>query len=684
MARTLRSKRLRAALYIAADGKCQICGCELPDDWHADHIVPYSKTGRTNVHEMQALCPTCNQKKGSVMPLRRHQKELQELGRQIANNIEQSDDGVIADVTPGGGKSKGICLFAKELINGNKVNHVIWGCPRNALVSQAADDWASEGLDNRMLSVVHYQQLSSELLMLQHRCKHVPTLFVADELQFLHDFGDNNGTWDANGIALKNAASFYLGVSGTLFSSRPGPLLGVTYRSAEHMRKEHPDEEFRSGMEYADPHVSYNLRQALAENAVIPYEIDQQLIDFKASSSEEVIGLYTPESNNYKSLLRDVLCDRNSWIPIVEKCCTQWLEYRKTHYKSNAIFIAASQSHARDICEYLHSKRVITSLAISEHPNAIDSIEQLKRRKFDNRPRALVTVAMASVGLSIPEVSHLCYLSHYRFWGFMLQAWARASRVCYDSGLSWGQQLAYVYTVRDPRMDQFVAWIKQQQRKGIGSGGIGGDGPPPGEEHELEYCETVGSEYETSDVGDGVSGSMAVVVERLVSAAPILHTLPKKVLAEIAPAIDTSKLNRPHEMPVRESVDNIAGSDALKKRAVKTAVNAICNKIAYKVNRSPDEVRCDMQRYGGQFRSVENYSYPDQMIALLKRYADELRQLDSEDSTIVLKSVVRSEWDSVKRVAMFDQKRDQADLITEIFHEFGIPLQCIAKESSRE
>jgi len=63
--RTLRSKKLRALLYYAAEGKCQICGCDLPDDWEADHIEPFSVTKRTNVFEMQALCPPCNREKGA-------------------------------------------------------------------------------------------------------------------------------------------------------------------------------------------------------------------------------------------------------------------------------------------------------------------------------------------------------------------------------------------------------------------------------------------------------------------------------------------------------------------------------------------------------------------------------------------------------------------------------------------
>ena len=62
--RFLRSKRLRALLWYEQKGRCAMCGCELPKSWHADHIEPWIKTGRTNVHEMQALCPPCNSKKG--------------------------------------------------------------------------------------------------------------------------------------------------------------------------------------------------------------------------------------------------------------------------------------------------------------------------------------------------------------------------------------------------------------------------------------------------------------------------------------------------------------------------------------------------------------------------------------------------------------------------------------------
>jgi 5-methylcytosine-specific restriction endonuclease McrA len=63
--RTLRSKKARALLWYHADGKCPACGSDLPEQWHADHIDPFVRTQRTNVHEMQAMCPRCNLKKGT-------------------------------------------------------------------------------------------------------------------------------------------------------------------------------------------------------------------------------------------------------------------------------------------------------------------------------------------------------------------------------------------------------------------------------------------------------------------------------------------------------------------------------------------------------------------------------------------------------------------------------------------
>lgn len=61
------SARQRAALFIAAGGRCTKCSDELGPDFHADHDMPHSRGGRTDVLNGQALCPTCNRTKSNTV-----------------------------------------------------------------------------------------------------------------------------------------------------------------------------------------------------------------------------------------------------------------------------------------------------------------------------------------------------------------------------------------------------------------------------------------------------------------------------------------------------------------------------------------------------------------------------------------------------------------------------------------
>ena len=57
------SEYQRRILALKAGGRCQMCGVKLSKDFHADHIIPISKGGKTLTPNGQALCPTCNLQK---------------------------------------------------------------------------------------------------------------------------------------------------------------------------------------------------------------------------------------------------------------------------------------------------------------------------------------------------------------------------------------------------------------------------------------------------------------------------------------------------------------------------------------------------------------------------------------------------------------------------------------------
>jgi 5-methylcytosine-specific restriction endonuclease McrA len=56
---------MRQMIYDFAGGRCQECGDDLLPGWHADHEIPFSADGPTDLSNAQALCRECNELKGA-------------------------------------------------------------------------------------------------------------------------------------------------------------------------------------------------------------------------------------------------------------------------------------------------------------------------------------------------------------------------------------------------------------------------------------------------------------------------------------------------------------------------------------------------------------------------------------------------------------------------------------------
>jgi hypothetical protein len=58
---------LEQQLLDARDWQCIACGADLcVVSWHIDHIIPKSRGGSNDVHNLQVLCATCNLVKGAL------------------------------------------------------------------------------------------------------------------------------------------------------------------------------------------------------------------------------------------------------------------------------------------------------------------------------------------------------------------------------------------------------------------------------------------------------------------------------------------------------------------------------------------------------------------------------------------------------------------------------------------
>ncbi len=50
-------------LLIKQDYKCAICNCDIHQNYHADHIIPFKYVGDALDNNWQILCSRCNKKK---------------------------------------------------------------------------------------------------------------------------------------------------------------------------------------------------------------------------------------------------------------------------------------------------------------------------------------------------------------------------------------------------------------------------------------------------------------------------------------------------------------------------------------------------------------------------------------------------------------------------------------------
>ena len=58
------TKREKKIMAILSGNQCSICKTPLNKKFHGDHKVPWSKGGETILNNGQALCVSCNLKKG--------------------------------------------------------------------------------------------------------------------------------------------------------------------------------------------------------------------------------------------------------------------------------------------------------------------------------------------------------------------------------------------------------------------------------------------------------------------------------------------------------------------------------------------------------------------------------------------------------------------------------------------
>ncbi len=472
MGRCLTSKRQRALLYYAQDGLCAECEEPLPENWHADHIIPYSKTGRTNVHEMQALCPRCNLEKGPKMPkqYRQMQSDIDEIARAIKGGEETKS--ILVHGVPGGGKSWLPLILLEHM---PKHYRLAWFVPRSNLRTQAALQ-AKKDFGIKLHDVVGapenpsrgtrgfittHASLAQNAETYRDEISRHPYIVVVDEVH--HAYTRRNGSSTALTFALnKMQPKIWLLMTGTLDLNHSASIWHIEYKFIPEKGGVIPD-----GIASADAFVRYTRAEALTENSIVPiyfwhydgpakYRKDGADVSTRLSEASDDAGaaLFTALQTGYA-------------MQLFNAALKHWRKRGK-----KLIVVCHRKDKAKDYTAILREQGIKTYLAIDDNNEASEDIQSFRA---SNEKCACVTCMMAYEGMDVPTATHLCVLTHIRSKPWIYQMLARIWRA------APGKNRCFAFVPDDQLMEGLIEEIRSEQetivKDGHDGGGEGGSRP---------------------------------------------------------------------------------------------------------------------------------------------------------------------------------------------------------------
>lgn len=411
----------------------------------ADHIVPYSKGGKTDMSNIQIISQRANRVKGnSVFEPRPWQANFSK-----AWSTRKEGEPFLLVAVPGGGKTLATLSVARDWLNAGTDRKLVIVVPSKNL----QDQWQNEALKvfgihlqqdiyKSHESDYHgclptYQWLSQNVEAFRYTVSKRPTMVIFDEI---HHAGDESSYGAAILAAFEHAKERLL-LSGTPWKTDGTAIPYVKYDSEG----------------FAIPDFTYGLPDALAENVVrhLDFEFDKgELTNLSNGETYEFNG--TIGETEAEKRLSGMLSPGGEYVrEMIRKAHSKLLEYKQTQSDAAAIAICKDQYHATAISQVIEQ---ITgekpSVVVSDPTKCNDSIDQFR----DSRKNWLVTVKMVSEGVDIKRLQVLCYLSNVTTDLYIRQVLGRISRVRNE-----GDYGAYSIMPADPRLIAITENLKSLQ-----------------------------------------------------------------------------------------------------------------------------------------------------------------------------------------------------------------------------
>lgn len=463
------STNQKRALFILADGKCRVCGKDLPEDWHADHIKPYSRGGKTDIINGQALCPECNLKKGNRIttmnlkpwPEHKYDKEpyitWQKRFLDTYNKLNKQD--FLLEACPSGGKTIAVLRVMHALLMEGTIEQLIIVVPSEHLKKQWASVCYSVGLkihpkwepSNTFKGyhgvVITYQALSANPDIYKYHVDKKATGLLFDEI---HHCGETKSWCEACQQAFQNAIKRLL-FSGTPFRSDNNRIPFVTYLD----NKSVYDFQYR----YYDA-----LTDGVSRHVLFPtYDGKTEWFEgtdlFVSNSLSDELSR-EQEANRLRTLLYK---DSKYLIDLLEEAHKQLTLLRNTtDPNAGAILFAIDKEHAEDMANLL--EKITHKRPTLVHYENSESSDQIKKFN-DSNDEWIVSIKMVSEGVDIKRLRVGVFATNVLTRMFFRQAMGRVIRRYgkdENDNLVTHDQTAWFYVPKIPRLSEYMREVNEE------------------------------------------------------------------------------------------------------------------------------------------------------------------------------------------------------------------------------
>lgn len=460
------SKKQKLALAMHSAWACSICGCPLPKNWHADHKIPFSKGGITDVVNGQATCPPCNLKKGNKLMRKIQLRDWQQDALDKAvKKFKKSQKLFLTQATPGGGKTiHGLSVF-NELYAEGLVSHVVVLAPSTTLVRQWGDD-AKKFYDIELKPsliyrgesdyhefkgiVLTYQGMNEYQENLRLFCESHDVLVIADEI---HHVADGQSWGDAFTNAFEKSKNI-LALTGTPWASNGKRISYIEYD--------------QDG--YAKPDFGYVKKSAIADRVCRVTEFYRRsAVDlvFKDEQTGELAGEYQSLDEaikgEIKGAYRKTLQSLKHFVSLFEEADVALSRIRRSGSRDAGGLIVAPDIYTA------HKFQVeIQALTGEDYPIVHSKMQKPHEKISEFRTsdeKWLISVDMVTEGVDIKRLQVCIFLSAKNTELFLRQVIGRIERVRDKDSII--DQTGLFYYTDIPEINEIIDKLEIENKAGL-------------------------------------------------------------------------------------------------------------------------------------------------------------------------------------------------------------------------